>query len=466
MGSFYRKAGVDLKAAEESTRALAQSLKGIGHFAGFFPKKAGEVLPTWMMISMPEGICRELLIRGKSPRLIPFLRRQINKRLTAYGFQATYAVDYLGVGRLDPGVFHPIGRQFNRIEDRLGFSIVGGETAEMSDIYQPEKAELVFWIGAKKGDTPPPSWEEADRFHVVSIDGVGTKSVLALQCERVEGLPFDLVNHCVNDLLCTGATPRAFYAYIGKHSSVDDSVEQIIRENLAAACREQGLQLMGCITRVADDVYRPGQIDFVGVITGEVAKDDVLTGEAVKIGDVLIGLPSSGLHTNGYSLIRKLIDFPRLKERLPSEVDSFAKLLLKPHRSYRGVIAKVRPYVKAIAHITGGGFYGNINRILPDGLKAVIRARIRTRGHWRWAWDRQPVYEVIDFALRDLKEGFYTPGSDGTMEAFRVLNQGIGLVLIVSLGDYKKIETLLPWHFKIGRVARSKGDEVRVEVIF
>jgi phosphoribosylformylglycinamidine cyclo-ligase len=404
------------------------------------------------MIPVPREICREFLAAGYSVGLASFLRKELERKLVNFGFSPTYAVDYIGVGRLDPDIFGRIGQSFLQIENQIGFKIVGGEIAVMPSVYQEGEGEIIFWVDAQKGSGAPLSWNQAERFHVVSIDGVGTKSLLALECDLVEGLPYDIVHHCVNDLMSTGAAPTSFYAYLGKHPSVSTAVEKKLREGLATACHLQGLVFMGCVTEVKDDVYYPECIDLVGVISGEVAKSEILTGGAIAEGDVLVGLPSDGLHTNGYSLVRNVTEGLGFQRRY----------LLRPHRSYRDMIQKVSSDVKAVAHITGGGLYENVGRLLPKGLSADIRAR---RGTGRWIWPRPPEFALIDRLVEKQGASLYQFDFDARVEAFGVFNQGVGLVLVVSRENQNKVRRRLSDSYKIGEIVRSKGKDV-VNILF
>jgi len=460
---FYARAGVNLSEAEEATKALAKWLPGIGHFGGFFPKSQEEADLSWLMLPIPPEIASELLANGTSIKFGSFLKRETELALERYGYTPSFVMDYIGVAKLNASVMDRIGQSLMQAQNLVGFKVIGGETAEMPDVYREGSGEVVFWVAGQKGKPRPLSWEKADRFHVVSVDGVGTKSILALDSGLMEGLPYDLVHHGVNDLMCTGAVPTAFYAYLGVHSLVSERPIEILKEGVAKACQEQGLTFMGCLVDKKDEIYRPGKIDFVGMICGEVPKEEIITGALIKPGDVLIGLPSSGLHTNGYSLARDIISWSNLGilQTVEEISGTIAEVFLRPHRSYREVIQKVKGEVKAIAHITGGGLYDNIERLLPVGCKAVIKARNR---NGRWLWSRPAEFAFLDRIVEEQGKSLYRLDEQVKTQAFRVFNQGIGLVIIVSPENLRKVGRKLPEHYRIGEIVESK--ERQVDVIY
>lgn len=250
---------------------------------------------------------------------------------------------------------------------------------------------------------------------VSSTDGVGTKLKVAQMVGRHDTVGQDLVNHCVNDILVQGAEPLFFLDYIGTSKLDPDVIGQIL-SGLSRACRENGCALIGGETAEMPDVYDAGDYDLVGTIVGAVRRRDVVTGENIRGDDVIIGLSSSGLHTNGYSLARKII-FEKCKlspqSRLPGTHRSVANALLAVHRSYlRPVKALMeRVTVQGMAHITGGGFPDNIARIMPAGLTAVVD---------RATWDVPPLFEFLQ-----------KKGDVDREEMYRVFNMGIGMVVFV-----------------------------------
>ena len=258
-----------------------------------------------------------------------------------------------------------------------------------------------------------------DQILVASTDGVGTKLKVAVMAGKHDTVGQDIVNHCVNDILMQGAEPLFFMDYVGA-SKLDPEAFRDVIAGLCKACRENGCALLGGETAEMPGLYPEGEYDLVGTIVGKVARKNLITGKGIRPGDVIIGLPSSGLHTNGYSLARKVIFETaglRLTDTLPGTGKTVADVLLAVHRSYlkpiRKVMAKVR--IQGMAHLTGGGFFDNVPRVLPTGVSAVFDAT---------AWKAPAVFEFIR------KEG----GVDRD-EMYRVFNMGIGMVLMVHPRD-------------------------------
>lgn len=237
---------------------------------------------------------------------------------------------------------------------------------------------------------------------VASTDGVGTKVIMAARYDRFESLGQDIVNHCVNDILVQGARPLFFLDYLASSKLDPQKIARVV-SGMARACRDAGCALLGGETAEMPGVYCEGQLDVVGTVVGVVDREQRLPRPGLAPGDVLVGLASSGPHTNGYSLIRKIYPDPD-----PELVD----LLLEPHRSYQRLLGARLGRVKALAHITGGGLTENLPRVLPVGLRARI-ARSR--------WTIPPLFERI---ARD--------GQVGETEMFRVFNMGIGMVAILA----------------------------------
>ncbi|MEQ1634661.1 MAG: phosphoribosylformylglycinamidine cyclo-ligase [Planctomycetota bacterium] len=263
---------------------------------------------------------------------------------------------------------------------------------------------------------------------VGSTDGVGTKVMIAAKHGDFTTVGEDLVNHCVNDILVQGARPLFFLDYIAMSKMSPPSVHQVIA-GLAKACRENGCALIGGETAEMPGVYQPGEIDIAGTIVGAVAREHLLDGSAVKKGDVLIGLSSSGLHTNGYSLARKVLftDGGLALADKPPELrgKSVGEALLAVHRSY---LKQLLPLVHdgllhAMAHITGGGLYDNVPRVLPVGTGARIRIDVIPE---------LPICTLIT-----------QRGKVARDEAYRVLNMGVGMVLIVDPKNADAVERRL-----------------------
>lgn len=283
---------------------------------------------------------------------------------------------------------------------------------------------------------------------VASVDGVGTKVMVAVQAGRHDTVGQDLVNHCVDDILVQGAEPLFFLDYFAS-GRLEEGVLPEVLAGFAQACRENGCALLGGETAEMPGVYQPGEFDLAGTIVGRVAEDHVIDGRAIAAGDRIWGLPSTGLHTNGYSLARKV-----LLERTGFSLDatpqelggvSVGDALLAVHRSYLPHVRAIweahgRPSVHGLAHITGGGFYDNVPRVIPEGLCAVIDTT---------AWVTPPIFQLI--AAR---------GAVEPQEMYRVFNMGVGLCVIapreLDLAAVAGTDAML-----IGEIAR--GDR-RVEV--
>jgi len=273
---------------------------------------------------------------------------------------------------------------------------------------------------------------------VSSVDGVGTKLKIASALARHNTIGIDLVNHCVNDILTGGAEPLFFLDYIAMGKLVPEQVAAIA-EGLAQACREVGCALIGGETAEMPGLYTGEDYDLVGFIIGVVEKEKIIMGKTIMVGDAIIGLPSSGLHTNGYSLVRKLfgespsalnIFYPELGRTLGEE-------LLEPHRCYYHQLKPLLPFIKGMAHITGGGLIDNVPRVLPQGLVAQFNSR---------AWTIPPIFQLIQ-----------QRGNVDQQEMYRVFNMGIGMVLICSPEDVDQLTKALPEALIIGEVVKQGG---------
>jgi phosphoribosylformylglycinamidine cyclo-ligase len=254
---------------------------------------------------------------------------------------------------------------------------------------------------------------------VASADGVGTKLKVAWRTGRHDTVGADLVNHCVNDILVQGAEPLFFLDYFAA-GKLDAPVVEAVITGVARGCRENGLALLGGETAELPGMYRPGEYDLAGFIVGQVERDRVVDGGTVRAGDALVGVGSAGLHTNGYSLaLRILLEDGKLSVDDPLEDfdGSVGDALLLPHLSYlRGVrAARQRAELRGMAHITGGGFPGNLPRQLPRGLSARVDLG---------SWEVPALFRII-----------CRRGGVPVDEALRVFNLGIGLVAIVPAAD-------------------------------
>ncbi len=284
---------------------------------------------------------------------------------------------------------------------------------------------------------------------VASTDGVGTKTLLAAQAGRYDGIGYDLVHHSVNDLLAQGARPLFFMDYLAM-GRLDPVHAAAIVQSVASACKAVGCALLGGETAEMPDVYLPGAFDLAGTIVGVVEQDEIINGASIQPGDVVLGLPSSGLHTNGYSLARRVFAPYALDTVFPELREPLIDALLRPHRCYLSEVQALRDSfreagnagaIKGIAHITGGGFAGNIARILPAGARAIIEAG---------AWDVPPLFSLIARL-----------GKVERAEMYRAFNMGIGLALVLAPEDAEQACRLLPELLPIGSITTGAGVEVR-----
>ena len=278
---------------------------------------------------------------------------------------------------------------------------------------------------------------------VASADGVGTKLKVAIEANRHDTVGHDLVNHCVNDILVQGATPLFFLDYVAFGRLVPETLEQIVT-GVTQGCLENGATLSGGETAELPGVYTPPDYDLAGFIVGYVEEDAVLGPDRVKEGDVLIGLGSSGLHTNGYSLARRIVS-ERMKLRahqpFPGESATVAEVLLRVHTSYLKSLRPVLSRVHAMAHITGGGLPGNLNRALPSTLDAEVDTT---------SWKTPNLFAQLERA-----------GEVPKSEMYRAFNMGVGMVVLTSPSDADAVirsardAGINAW--KLGRVVRGSG---------
>jgi len=256
---------------------------------------------------------------------------------------------------------------------------------------------------------------------VLSTDGVGSKVLVAAAAGIHDTVGEDLVNHSVNDILVHGATPLAFLDYIATGNLVPEIAAQIV-SGVARGCRAHDMTLAGGETAQMPDLYQPGHYDLAGSIVGVVEEDKALHGDRITQGDQLIGYASTGLHTNGYTLARKIV-FEWMKlgidDRFPETEQSVGEVLLAVHRSYAAALRPVLGEVHALAHVTGGGIAGNLVRVLPPGVEAVVDA-----GSWPWP----PLFRVLMRA-----------GQVGREEMRRVFNLGIGMIAVVARDEVETV---------------------------
>src|SRR3954451_15361201 len=277
-----------------------------------------------------------------------------------------------------------------------------------------------------------------------SADGVGTKLKVAFLANRHDTVGADLVNHCVNDILVQGAAPLFFLDYLATGRLAPDLAEQIV-SGMARACRENGCALLGGETAEMPGFYADGEYDLAGFIVGAVDRDKVVTGKDVQIGDIILGLPSNGLHTNGYSLARKLLfEVARYSpETYVNEIkNKVGNELMRTHKSYWPVLRKLidAQCVAALSHITGGGITENLPRVLPRGTAAAIEL-----GSW-------PVLPIFEH-LQQL-------GNVPQEEMLRTFNMGLGMLLVVPSAKFKKAQSVLE---RVGEKAYTIGRIVKGE---
>jgi phosphoribosylformylglycinamidine cyclo-ligase len=248
---------------------------------------------------------------------------------------------------------------------------------------------------------------DEERLLVATTDGVGTKLILSRRAGRLFDAGRDLAAHCINDVVTTGAEPLFFLDYVAAASLELGDVAELV-EGAAAICREAGCAILGGETAELPGIYREGELDFAGTCVGLVRRADLVDGSRCEPGNLVIGLPSSGLHANGFTLVRRLL----------GDGDFDADLLLVPTRLYLEDVRRLRAAadVRALAHVTGGGILGNLTRVLPEGVGAEI--------DWE-AWSRPPVYAWL--TERGVEED----------ELRRVFNVGIGMCAVVPEGDAK-----------------------------
>jgi phosphoribosylformylglycinamidine cyclo-ligase len=290
---------------------------------------------------------------------------------------------------------------------------------------------------------------------VSSADSVGTKVLLAIAAGRHRGIGIDLVNHCVNDILACGARPLFFLDYFASAEIDQDVIHQLV-DGMSQACQEASCALIGGETAQLPDIYLPGCYDLAGFIVGVVDEDRIIDGSTIVEGDIVVGLPSNGLHTNGYSLARSVIgvtkDIPPQEARAilsftpPRLGLTIGDALLRPHRSYLSDISALLDptVIHGMAHITGGGIAGNLGRIIPTGLTATVDAGL---------WEPPPIFAYLQ-----------DTGTISTEEMFNVFNMGIGFVLVVDQPASESIIDEIPGASVVGEV-RASGAATRVEIV-
>ena len=279
---------------------------------------------------------------------------------------------------------------------------------------------------------------------VSSTDGVGTKLKIASLAGKLDTVGIDIVNHCINDIFVCGADPLFFLDYIGLGKMVPDQVESLVK-GMAKACKESGCALIGGETAAMPGLYAPGDFDLVGFIVGAVERKQIIDGSKIAVGDAILALSSSGLHTNGYSLVRKVFKIeedPSILDRVFDELGRpLGEALLEPHRCYYPILKAVLPRIKGMAHITGGGLLENIPRVLPKGVAANLD---------KSAWEVPPLFKLIQ-----------GQGKIEDDEMVRVFNMGIGMLVFCDPADARAISEKVPEAELVGMVVpREDGAQV------
>lgn len=283
---------------------------------------------------------------------------------------------------------------------------------------------------------------------VASTDSVGTKLRIAQAMQKHDTIGIDIVNHCVNDILPAGAEPLFFLDYIGLDGYDDDLIAEILT-GVATGCVENGCALIGGETASLPGVYHGDDYDLVGFIVGRVKRDQLLRPDKTSSGDVLIGLPSSGLHTNGYSLVRSIFnsddDPSALDVKVPEDGRSLGEALLAPHKSYLGQLRPVLNRVKSLAHVTGGSFEKNVPRALANGLGAQIDVK---------SWPPPPLFGYIQ-----------ERGGIATEEMYNVFNMGVGMIACADPGDVDYLLDELEDAWIIGEATLRDDAGPKVELL-
>jgi phosphoribosylformylglycinamidine cyclo-ligase len=274
---------------------------------------------------------------------------------------------------------------------------------------------------------------------VASIDGVGTKLKIAFALNKHDTVGADLVNHCVNDIAVLGARPLFFLDYIGCGKLEPRVFQQLLR-GFSRACRSAGCALLGGETAQMPGMYRNGEYDLAGCVIGVVDRSHIIDGKKIRPGDVILGLESNGLHTNGYSLAREILFSKmhlRIGSRLTGSATSAGKELLRVHKNYQPLLAKIPTgMIKGLAHITGGGLIDNLPRILPANCDAVIETK---------NWRAPRIFQILQ-----------QNGNIDPYEMYQVFNMGIGMTVVVSEHDFPRATRMLEAK-QIGQIVRGSG---------
>ena len=284
---------------------------------------------------------------------------------------------------------------------------------------------------------------------VSSTDGIGTKLLLGRWTGRFHSLGIDLVNACLNDVIVTGADPLFFLDYLAAGTIRPEVIEALVG-GMADACAEAGCVLIGGETAEMPGVYGEGEFDMAGFAVGAAEEDSLLNPSRVDVGDLLVGIPSSGIHTNGFSLVRRVFGLdsdPAVLDGTPTELGrSLGEELSEPHRSYVREVASIRDRVKVLAHITGGGLVENVPRVLPDGVGAQFDLG---------SWDTPPIFSLI----RNRGEL-----SDGEM--YRVFNMGLGMIAVCDPAMTSSVMSAVPGAQVVGATLKVPQGSAATDRVF
>jgi phosphoribosylformylglycinamidine cyclo-ligase len=314
-------------------------------------------------------------------------------------------------------------------------------TAAVRSTYGPE---VLAGIGAFGGMFSAARLKDmAEPVLVASTDGVGTKTKVAARMGRWDTIGHDLVNHCVNDILAQGARPLFMLDYVAAARLEPEQIATIVA-GVAAACRAAGCALIGGETAQMPGVYEAGEIDLVGTIVGVVDRAQIVDGARIRPGDIILGLPSNGLHTNGYTLARQALADLDWSAPLPELGCSPGEALLAQHRAYLEPIERLRAagvVPRGLAHITGGGFAENLPRILPSGCGAALQ---------RGSWPEPPIFGLIQ------QRGEVDPA-----EMFDVFNMGLGMLVVITAEEAARAQAVLSEEtYLVGEIVRGQGEVV------
>lgn len=318
----------------------------------------------------------------------------------------------------------------------LGNLVKRGIQARVKSTHGPE---VLGKVGGFGGLFAPNFSGMREPVLVASVDGVGTKLKIAFAMNRHDTVGADLVNHCVNDIAVLGARPLFFLDYIGAEKLEPRVFDQLL-SGFTKACDAAGCALIGGETAQMPGMYRKGEYDLAGCIVGVVDRVHLIDGRKIRPGDVVLGLPSNGLHTNGYSLARKIL-FDQLKlkpaSRLPELKHSLGKELLRVHHNYQPRLARLpQGIIRGLSHITGGGLIDNLPRVLPRDCDALIETQ---------RWRIPAIFQILQ-----------AKGKVDRQEMYQVFNMGIGMIAVVAASDVEKVARELKAK-AIGRIIRGSG---------